>query len=134
MLTEQYKGKGITKVLGIESRGFIMGPVMANELEAGFVALRKPGKLPAETWTQTYQKEYGVDSIEIHKDALTSDDIILIHDDLLATGGTMFAAYELAKRFHPKKIYINFIVELEFLNGRNLFPSEVEIETLIKYE
>lgn len=133
LLTEKYRDKGITKVLGIESRGFIMGPIIANELKAGFVTLRKPGKLPAETWGQTYEKEYGCDSIEIHRDALSEEDVLLIHDDLLATGGTMLAAYELAQRFHPKKIYINFIVELESLKGRDLFPNEVEIETLIKF-
>ena len=73
------------------------------------------------------------DTIEIHKDALDSNDIIVLHDDLLATGGTMLAAYNLVKRFNPKKIYVNFIIELEFLKGRNVFPSEIEIEALIKY-
>lgn len=133
LMTEAYKEKGITKVVGIESRGFIMGPVMANNLGAGFVTLRKPGKLPADTFQASYEKEYGLDTIEIHKDALSEDDVVLIHDDLLATGGTMLAAYELVKRFNVKKIYINFIVELEDLNGRNLFPEEIEIESLIKY-
>ena len=132
-LTKLYKEKGITKVVGIESRGFIMGPIIANNLEAGFVTLRKPGKLPAETWSESYEKEYGTDTIEIHKDALNSEDIIVLHDDLLATGGTMLAAYKLVKRFNPKKVYVNFIVELEFLKGRDVFPPEVEIEALIKY-
>lgn len=133
LMTDLCKDKGITKVVGIESRGFILGPVMANNLGAGFVTLRKPGKLPAETYQASYQKEYGLDTIEIHKDALSEDDVVLIHDDLLATGGTMYAAYELVKRFGVKKIYINFIVELEDLNGRNLFPEDIEIESLIKY-
>lgn len=133
LMTDTYKGKGITKVVGIESRGFIMGPVMANNLGAGFVTLRKPGKLPADTYQASYEKEYGLDTIEIHKDALTEDDVVLIHDDLLATGGTMLAAYELVKRFNVKKIYINFIVELEDLNGRTLFPEEIEIDSLIKF-
>ena len=132
-LTKLYKEKGITKVVGIESRGFIMGPIIANNLGAGFVTLRKPGKLPAETWSESYEKEYGSDTIEIHKDALNSEDIIVLHDDLLATGGTMLAAYKLVKRFNPKKVYVNFIVELEFLKGRDVFPPEVEIEALIKY-
>ena len=132
-LTKLYKEKGITKVVGIESRGFIMGPIIANNLVAGFVTLRKPGKLPAETWSESYEKEYGTDTIEIHKDALNSEDIIVLHDDLLATGGTMLAAYKLVKRFNPKKVYVNFIVELEFLKGRDVFPPEVEIEALIKY-
>ncbi|MEG1617071.1 MAG: adenine phosphoribosyltransferase [Bacteroidales bacterium] len=133
LMTNLYTEKGITKVVGIESRGFIMGPVMANNLGAGFVTLRKPGKLPADTYKASYEKEYGLDTIEIHKDALQEDDVVLIHDDLLATGGTMYAAYELVKRFNVKKIYINFIVELEDLNGRSLFPEGVEIESLIKY-
>lgn len=132
-LTKLYKEKGITKVVGIESRGFIMGQIIANNLGAGFVTLRKPGKLPAETWSESYEKEYGTDTIEIHKDALNSEDIIVLHDDLLATGGTMLAAYKLVKRFNPKKVYVNFIVELEFLKGRDVFPPEVEIEALIKY-
>ena len=132
-LTKLYKEKGITKVVGIESRGFIMGTIIANNLGAGFVTLRKPGKLPAETWSESYEKEYGPDTIEIHKDALNSEDIIVLHDDLLATGGTMLAAYKLVKRFNPKKVYVNFIVELEFLKGRDVFPPEVEIEALIKY-
>ena len=95
--------------------------------------MRKPGKLPAETWVESYEKEYGVDTIEIHKDALDENDVVLLHDDLLATGGTMLAAYKLVKRFNPKKVYVNFVVELEFLKGRNLFPEEVEVEALIKY-
>ena len=82
---------------------------------------------------ESYEKEYGTDTIEIHKDALNSEDIIVLHDDLLATGGTMLAAYKLVKRFNPKKVYVNFIVELEFLKGRDVFPPEVEIEALIKY-
>ena len=110
-----------------------MGPIIANNLGAWFVTLRKPGKLPAETWSESYEKEYGTDTIEIHKDALNSEDIIVLHDDLLATGGTMLAAYKLVKRFNPKKVYVNFIVELEFLKGRDVFPPEVEIEALIKY-
>ena len=110
-----------------------MGPIIANNLGAGFVTLKKPGKLPAETWSESYEKEYGTDTIEIHKDALNSEDIIVLHDDLLATGGTMLAAYKLVKRFNPKKVYVNFIVELEFLKGRDVFPPEVEIEALIKY-
>ena len=132
-LTRQYKEKGITKVVGIESRGFIMGAILANQLDAGFVPIRKPGKLPARTWSESYDKEYGKDTIEIHTDALSSDDVVVLHDDLLATGGTMLAAYNLVKRFQPKKIYINFITELEFLKGREIFPPEVEIESLIKY-
>lgn len=133
MLTRIYAEKGITKVVGIESRGFIMGPIVATRIGAGFVPMRKPGKLPAETWQESYTKEYGVDVIEIHKDALCEDDVVLLHDDLLATGGTMLAAYNLVKRFNPKKVYVNFLVELEFLKGREAFPDDVEVEALIKY-
>lgn len=133
MLTRMYAEKGITKVVGIESRGFIMGPIVATRIGAGFVPMRKPGKLPAKTWQESYTKEYGVDVIEIHKDALCENDVVLLHDDLLATGGTMLAAYKLVKRFNPKKIYVNFLVELEFLKGREAFPDDVEVEALIKY-
>lgn len=133
VLLENYKDKGITKVVGIESRGFIMGPIMALKLGAGFIPIRKPGKLPAEVFEEEYQKEYGIDKIQIHKDALSPDDVVLIHDDLLATGGTMHAAYNLVKKMGIKNIYINFIIELEELNGRKLFPKNVDIQTLIKY-
>ena len=133
-LYEIYKDKGITKVVGIESRGFIVGAALAYRLGAGFVMCRKPGKLPAETRKATYMKEYGKDTIEIHTDAITEDDVVLLHDDLLATGGSMKAAYNLVKEFNPKKIYINFIIELtiEGLNGRAVFNDDTEITTLIK--
>lgn len=134
VLTSSYKDKGITKVVGIESRGFIMGPILALNLDAGFIPIRKPGKLPAETIEESYEKEYGFDTIQIHKDSLAPDDVVLIHDDLLATGGTMLAAYKLIKRMGVKKIYINFIIELELLKGRNMFPKDVEVETLLKYD
>lgn len=133
VLIAQYQDKGITKVVGIESRGFIMGPIMALKLGAGFIPIRKPGKLPAETIEEEYEKEYGIDKIQIHKDALSEDDVVLIHDDLLATGGTMKAAYNLVKKMGVKKVYINFIIELEELEGRKLFPQEIEIDALIKY-
>jgi adenine phosphoribosyltransferase len=110
-----------------------MGPIVANHIGAGFVTIRKPGKLPADTLQQEYEKEYGTDTIEIHKDALCADDVVLIHDDLLATGGTMKAAYDLVKKFGIKKVYINFIIELEDLQGRKLFPEDVQIDALVKY-
>ena len=102
-LYEIYKDKGITKIVGIESRGFVMASALAVRLGAGIVLCRKPGKLPAKTVQETYTKEYGTDTIEIHEDAITSDDIVLLHDDLLATGGTMKAALNLVNKFHPKK-------------------------------
>ena len=121
------------KVVGIESRGFIGGSILAFELGAGFVPVRKPGKLPADTLQASYEKEYGTDTIEIHRDAITEDDIVVLHDDVLATGGTMAAAYELVKRMHPKKIYVNFIIELTALNGRANLPADVEVTSLLKY-
>lgn len=133
-LHELYCNKGITKVVGIESRGFIMGPLLAERLGAGFVPIRKPGKLPAATYEETYNKEYGTDTIQIHQDALENHDVILLHDDLLATGGTMLAAVKLIEKFHPKKIYINFLIELKDLKGRDLFAPEIEVESILKYD
>lgn len=132
-LAQLYRAKGVTKVVGIESRGFIGGAILAYEIGAGFVPARKPGKLPADTVRASYDKEYGTDVIEIHRDAITPDDIVVIHDDLLATGGTMAACYELVKSMNPKKIYINFIVELSDLNGRANLPADAEVTALLTY-
>ncbi len=132
-LSQLYRDKGVTKVVGIESRGFIGGSILAFELGAGFVPCRKPGNLPADTIRQEYAKEYGTDVIEIHRDAITPDDIVVIHDDVLATGGTMAAAYNLVKSLNPKKIYINFIIELSALNGRQALPADAEVSSLIVY-
>ena len=132
-LAKLYKDKGITKVVGIESRGFIAGSILAFKLDAGFVPVRKPWKLPAETIKASYEKEYGTDTIEIHSDAITEDDVVLIHDDVLATGGTMAAAIELIKSMKPKKIYVNFIIELSMLNGRAALPQDIEVTSLISY-
>ena len=126
-----YKNKGITKIVGIESRGFIIAPAVAMELGVGFVPIRKPGKLPAETVEISYQKEYGVDTIQMHIDALCAYDVVLLHDDLLATGGTMAAAIELVKKFGVKKVYVNFLIELDFLNGRELLEKGAEVDSLI---
>ena len=134
ILFERYSNKGITKVVGIESRGFFMGPAVAIKLGAGFVPIRKPGKLPYKVIEETYTKEYGKDAIQIHEDALEKDDVVLIHDDLLATGGTMVAAYNLIRKLGVRKIYINFLIELEELKGRELFPKEVEINSILKFE
>ncbi len=132
-LADLYRGKGVTKVVGIESRGFIGGSILAFELGCGFVPARKPGKLPAVTVKKAYAKEYGVDTIELHRDAITEDDVVVIHDDLLATGGTMAACYDLVKSMNPRKIFINFIVELTALNGRDNLPADCEVTSLIKY-
>ena len=126
-----YRAYGITKVVGIESRGFILAPAVAIELGAGFVPIRKPGKLPAETYQVSYQKEYGLDTIQMHTDALTADDVVLLHDDLLVTGGSMAAALELVRKFGVKKVYINFIIELSALNGRAALDSSVEVSSLL---
>lgn len=132
-LSQLYRDKGVTKVVGIESRGFIGGSILAFELGAGFVPARKPGKLPADTVSCSYDKEYGKDTIEIHRDAITPDDIVVIHDDVLATGGTMAAVYELVKSMNPKKIYINFIIELGALNGRAAMAADADVTSLITY-
>lgn len=133
-MVDLYKDKGITKIVGIESRGFVMSSAVALQLNAGIVLCRKPGKLPCETVQESYAKEYGIDTIEIHKDAINENDVILLHDDLLATGGTMQAACNLVKKFHPKKVYCNFIIELvnEGLNGRADFDKDIEITSLIQ--
>ena len=131
---ELYKDKGITKVVGIESRGFVMGAIIARRLGAGLVMCRKPGKLPADTISQTFKKEYGEDTIEIHSDAIDENDVVLIHDDLLATGGTIKAAWDLVKKFNPKKCYMNFIIEIrdEGLKGREFIGDEIEVTTLLR--
>lgn len=131
-LYEMYKDKGITKVVGIESRGFILGGALAARLGAGFIMGRKPGKLPAEVIEETYAKEYGTDTIQLHKDAISPEDVVLLHDDLLATGGTMAAAHRLVKRCGVKQAYVNFVIELEGLNGRKAFDENVEVTTLLK--
>ena len=134
-LYDLYKDKGITKIVGIESRGLVMSSAAAIRLGAGIVLCRKPGKLPCETIQMSYAKEYGIDTIEIHKDSITEDDVILLHDDLLATGGTMKAACDLVRKFHPKKVYCNFIIELqsEFPNARDIFDDDIEVTSLLKF-
>ena len=131
---ELYKDKGITKIVGIESRGFVMSSALAIHLNAGIVLCRKPGKLPCETVSESYAKEYGMDQIEIHKDSIDENDVVLLHDDLLATGGTMRAACHLVRKFRPKKIYANFLIELvnEGLEGRKAFDPDIEISSLIQ--
>lgn len=133
-MVDLYKDKGITKIVGIESRGFVMSSAVALQLNAGIVLCRKPGKLPCETVQESYAKEYGIDTIEIHKDAINENDVVLLHDDLLATGGTMKAACGLVKKFNPKKVYCNFIIELvnEGLNGRDAFDDDIEVTSLIQ--
>lgn len=132
ILYDTYRDKGITKVVGIESRGFIMGPILATRIGAGFVPIHKPGKLPADTIQISYDKEYGKDTIQIHRDAISPEDIVLIHDDLLATGGTMRAAYDLVKTFSPRDIYVSFIIELSGLDGRKVFEPGTKIDSILQ--
>ena len=127
-----YKDKGITKIVGVESRGFVMASALAGRLGCGVVLARKPGKLPATVIKESFSKEYGVDTVEMHIDSIDQDDIVLIHDDLLATGGTAKAVYKLVEYFHPKKVYMNFIIEItdEGLHGRDLFKG-IDLTTLM---
>ena len=127
-----YKDKGITKIVGVESRGFVMASALAGRLGCGVVLARKPGKLPATVIKESFSKEYGVDTVEMHLDSIDENDIVLIHDDLLATGGTAKATYKLVQYFHPKKVYMNFIIEItdEGLHGRDLF-KDIDLTTLL---
>jgi adenine phosphoribosyltransferase len=134
-IVRRYKDVGITKVVGIESRGFIIAPAVAMEIGAGFVPIRKQNKLPAETVSVTYAKEYGEDTIQMHKDALNENDVVLIHDDILATGGSMAAAIDLVEMLGVKKVYVNCIIELEGLNGRAfLADKNIDIDCLMGIE
>jgi len=127
------QGKKIDKVVGIESRGFIFGALLAKELRAGFIPVRKPGKLPSETVTQTYKLEYGTDSIQIHKDAISKGDKVLLHDDLLATGGTAEASCKLIEKLGGEIVQISFIIELTFLKGREKLKP-YDVRSLVTYE
>lgn len=127
------KNKQITKVAGIESRGFILGGIVAQKLCAGFVPIRKPGKLPAEKISESYSLEYGIDSIEIHKDAIQKGDRVLLHDDLLATGGTMEAACKLVEKLGGEVVQISFLIELVFLNGREKL-KRYDVRSIIQYD
>ena len=131
-LVKLYKDKGITKIVGVESRGFVMASALAAKLGCGIVLARKPGKLPSVAIKESFTKEYGIDSIEMHIDSIDENDVVLIHDDLLATGGTAKAAYDLVEKFNPKKIYMNFLIEIrdEGLHGRDLF-KDIELTTLM---
>ena len=131
-LYEIYKDKGITKIVGIESRGFILAAALATRLGCGMVMARKPGKLPFTVIKESFTKEYGVDTIEMHIDSIEPNDVVLIHDDLLATGGTAKAAYKLVQHFNPKKVYMNFIIEItdEGLHGCDLFEG-IDLTTLL---
>ena len=132
LMAARYAGSEIDKVVGIESRGFILAPAIATLLGAGFVPVRKPGKLPARTLEVAYDLEYGQDRIEVHEDAIEAGERVLIVDDLMATGGTAAAAVELVRRLEGNLVGAAFLVELEFLQGRSKVPG-VEIFSLLKY-
>ena len=132
-LSAYYMEKDIDLVLGIEARGFIFGPALAYRLNAGFVPVRKPRKLPAETAKVTYQLEYGSDSLEIHKDAIQPGQRVIIVDDLLATGGTCAATVQLVKSLGGAIAGLGFVVELDFLNGRKRL-KEYDVFSLLHYE
>jgi len=130
---ENYRDQGINKVAGIESRGFILGSALASKLNCGFVPIRKKGKLPAKTIRQEYSLEYGTDIIELHTDAILPGERILLHDDLLATGGTMNAAIQLIEKMDGSLVGISFIIELAFLKGRNHLGTH-QIFSLVTYD
>lgn len=134
-IVNNFKEKGITKVVGLEARGFVFGGAIADRLDAGFVPIRKKGKLPSTVLSESYDLEYGTDSVEMHSDALEKSDVVLIHDDLLATGGTAVAALNLAKKCGVTTIYFSFICDLEFIQTANKsLIKEYETQVLVKYQ
>jgi len=132
-LYDAAKGQKIDKVVGIDSRGFIFGGTLAYMLNSGFVLVRKPGKLPSGTLSQSYTLEYGQDTLEIHKDSINPGERILLHDDLLATGGTARAACDLIEKAGGKIVQVSFIVELAFLHGRDKF-RDYTVNSLVSYD
>lgn len=123
----------VDKLIAIESRGFIFGSLLAHKLDAGFVPVRKPGKLPAEKISETYSLEYGVDALELHKDAIEPGEKVLIHDDLLATGGTVEAVCKMVEKLGGEIVGILFLVELSFLNGRKKL-SKYNVHSIVQFE
>lgn len=132
ILAMRYRGAGIQKVLGIESRGFIFAPSVAYNLGAGFVPVRKPGKLPAQTLRLSYDLEYGRDALEIHRDAIESGERVLIVDDLIATGGTAAAAVQMARQLGAEIAGVAFLIELDFLKGREKLQG-CEVFSILRY-
>ncbi len=132
LLTVLSGDRPVDKVVAIESRGFILGGVLASRLGAGFVPVRKPGKLPAKTLRASYALEYGTDTLEIHEDALEKGERVLIVDDVIATGGTAHAVGDLVDRLGAKVVAFAFLIELSFLNGREKLAGR-EVLSLIRY-
>lgn len=132
MLIEKINGQQIDKVVGVESRGFFLGTLLAQELNAGFVPVRKPRKLPFETISQEYELEYGFDALEMHTDAISPGDKVLLHDDVLATGGTAEAVCKLIERLGGEIVQCNFLMELDFLHGKDKL-KKYDIQSLLHY-
>lgn len=131
-LVAMVEGKNIDKVVGIESRGFFFGVLLAQKLNAGFIPIRKPGKLPYNTLKEPYQLEYGMDALEIHEDSIKKGERVLLHDDVLATGGTAKAACSLIERLGGEIVQCNFLIEIEFLKGRQKFKN-YDAKSVLKY-
>lgn len=133
-IVNEFKNKGVTKVVGMEARGFIFGGAIASRLNAGFVPVRKGNKLPYKVLTETYELEYGQDRIEMHVDGVSENDVVLIHDDLLATGGTAHAALRMVKRLGVEKVYFSFVCDLEFIDTPSKrILRQYETQVLVKY-
>jgi adenine phosphoribosyltransferase len=133
-IVKEFKEKGITKVVALEARGFIFGGALANKLDAGFVPVRKKGKLPYKVITETYQLEYGEDRIEMHIDGLEKNDVVLIHDDILATGGTALATLNLVKKMGVDKVFFSFVCDLEFIDTpQKQILQDYDKHVLVKY-
>lgn len=133
-MKDKFKNSGTDYVAGVESRGFIFGAALASELGAGFIPIRKPGKLPGEVISQSYDLEYGTDTIQMHKDAVEKGSKVLLVDDLLATGGTAAAACSLLDKAGANVVAAAFVIELASLNGRTKIPSNVDVVSMITYE
>ena len=131
-LAAPYEGQGIDAVIGIESRGFILASAVAQRLGAGFIPIRKPGKLPARSLRESYALEYGTDALEVHEDAVEAGQRVLIVDDVLATGGTAAAATQLVKRLNGQLHGLAFLIELEFLNGKAKLAGE-QVLSVLRY-
>jgi adenine phosphoribosyltransferase len=132
MLSSPYVGKGIEVVVGIESRGFILGAAVAERIKAGFIPIRKPGKLPSKTLKESYALEYGMDALEVHEDAIENGHKVLIVDDVLATGGTACAAATMVRKLGGDLQGLAFLIELQFLNGRSKLADE-QVFSVLQY-
>lgn len=133
-IAEHFANRGVTKVIGAEARGFMLGSAVAYRMQAGFVPARKPGKLPREVYSESFELEYGTDSLEIHEDVFANDDVVLVIDDLVATGGTAAAMSKLVERAGARVAGFGFFMELAFLNPREALAavSDAEVFSLIK--